>query len=177
MGTDSVKFFDKIMADQILAMVQEEFIGFLEENQAALQHNSSIVNPVVFAMAQHNRPVADTVRRLLATEFSLSTLKTAVAQDFAFGKEEINLDYWGCYAEVLGDHPPGSISSLDYLPEQPEETFLLLRSEHVELMTTSLQEHINDLTIMDQGQIKKLEEWSRLCAARPGYYVAYLFDF
>jgi hypothetical protein len=177
MGTESVKLFDKIIADQILAMDQEELVRFLDQNLPELQHKSLIINPVVFAMAQHKTSVADTVGRLLATEFTLPTLRAELAQDFAFGSEEIKLDYWGCYAEAFTGHPAESISSLDYLPEQQDETFLLLRPEHVELMTSSLRQHLDDLTLMNGKQIEKLEEWTRLCATRPGYYIAYLFDF
>src|ERR1044071_7676795 len=56
----------------------------------------------------------------------------------ALGDEEIYLDYWGCYAEVFDGHPEGSISSLDYLPDEEDETFLLLRPEHVDRMIKSL---------------------------------------
>lgn len=76
MGTDSLKLFNKTLADQMLAMGREPLV--------------------------------------------------------ALGDEEIYLDYWGCYAEVFDGHPEGSISSLDYLPGQEEEIFLLLRPDHVD---------------------------------------------
>ena len=177
MGTDSVKLFDKILADQILAMDQQDLVGFLEKNLGELQHKPFVLNPVFFEMTEHNTSVSETVARVLATECNLSDLKVEIAQDFGFGNEEIHLDYWGCYAKVFRGHPEGSISSLDYLHEELEETFLLLRPEHVKQMTKSLREHIDDVTVMDLEAIEKLERWTDLCVTRTGYYVAYLFDF
>ena len=81
-------------------------------------------------------------------------MKSDLAQDFAFGVEEILLDYWGCYPEVFGDHPEGSISSLDYLPDEEEERFLLLRPEHVDKMILSLREHLSDLRVMIKYRTK-----------------------
>ena len=121
MATDSLKLFDKTLADQMLAMGREPLI--------------------------------------------------------ALGDEEIHLDYWGCYAEVFDGHPEGSISSLDYLPGEAEETFLLLRPNHVDQIVKSLSEHMDDLSIMDKERVRKVERWRDFCAANPGYMVAYLFDF
>lgn len=121
MATDSLKLFDKILADQILALGRE--------------------------------PLS------------------------AFGDEEIHLDYWGCYAKVFDGHPEGSISSLSYSPEHEEETFLLLRPDHVDQIIKSLYDHIDDLSVMDKEQIEKLERWRDFCAANPSHMVAYLFDF
>jgi hypothetical protein len=121
MGTDSLKLFDKTLADQMLAMGRDPFI--------------------------------------------------------AMGDEEIHLDYWGCYSEVFDGHPEGSISSLDYLPDEEEETFLLLRPDHVDQIVKSHYNHMDDLSIMDKEQVGKVERWRDFCIANPGHMVAYLFDF
>ena len=121
MGTDSLKLFNKTLADQILATGHD--------------------------------PLS------------------------AFGDEEIFLDYWGCYAEVFDGHPEGSISSLDYLPEEEDETFLLLRPDHVDQMVRSLYNHLDNLSVMNKGQIEKIERWRDFCIANPNYMVAYLFDY
>lgn len=116
-----------------------------------------------------NREIAD---RILATHPD----EPELIHELAFSKDEILMDYWGCYARVFAGHPAGSISSLDYLPEQQEEIFLLLRSEHVDQMIKSLREHANDLTVMDEQQIARLEQWRDLCATDHNYLVAYEFD-
>lgn len=95
----------------------------------------------------------------------------------ALGVEEIYLDYWGCYSHVFQGHPEGSISSLDYVSGEEEETFLLLRPEHVDLMVRSLYEHADDLSVMNQEQIAQVERWRDFCAANPSHLVAYMFDF
>jgi hypothetical protein len=95
----------------------------------------------------------------------------------AFGDEELFLDYWGCYAEVFDGRPDGSISSLDYLPDEEEETFLLLRPDHIGQIIRSLRDHLDDLNIMDKEKIDKVESWKEYCRANPDYWIAYLFDF
>ena len=121
MATDSIKLFNKTLADQIVATGQE--------------------------------PLS------------------------AFGDEEIYLDYWGCYVEAFDGHPEGSISSLDYLPDEEEETFLLLHPQHVDRIIKSLRKHINELTVMNKEQVEKIEKWRDFCLENPGYMVAYIFDY
>ena len=92
-----------------------------------------------------------------------------------------SLDYWGCWAEVFGDYPEGSISSLDYLSagtEEPEEElFILLKPEHVDQMIKSLYEHIDDLRVMGKSELKKVVEYRDICEANPEYWVAYFIDY
>lgn len=177
MGTDSIKLFNKTLADQILAMEREPLTRFLEENIGILKPQDFTLNPVLFEMEQSGDSVSNVIEKLLSNESTLTGLKSEVAQDFALGDEELHLDYWGCYAEVFDGHPEGSISSLDYLPEQEEEVFLLLRPDHISQITKSLHNHINDLSIMDKEQIEMVERWRDFCANNPIYMVAYLFDF
>jgi hypothetical protein len=177
MGTDSVKLFHKALADQIMAMERDVLTRFLEENIGILKQKPSTLSLVVFEMERSGGSVSDAVESLLSGEQSLPELKADVAQDFAFGDEEIYLDYWGCYSEVFQGNPEGSISGLDYLPDQEEETFILLRPEHVDLMIESLREHADDLSVMDEGDVERLEGWRDFCAANPSYMVAYLLDY
>ena len=177
MGTDFVKLFNKALADQILAMGQEPLTSFLEENISALQQKPATLSLVLLEMEQKGSSVSDSVERLLSVEQTFSQLRAEVAQDFAFGDAEIYLDYWGCYAHVFSDHPDLSISSVDYLPDQEEETFLLLRPQHIAQMIASLREHGDDLTVMSIDDIKKLEEWMNFCVADPRYMLSYHFDY
>jgi hypothetical protein len=177
MGTDSIKLFNKSLADQILAMGREELVRFLEENIGSLQQKLSLLNLVLFEMKKNGGSVSDSVECLLSGEQTFTQLSADVAQDFAFGDAEIYLDYWGCYAHVFDGHPESSISSLNYLPDQDEETFLLLRPEHLDQMIESLRKHVNDLSVMMKRDIETLEQWRNFCVADPRYMVAYQFDY
>lgn len=175
MGTDSIKLFNKALADQILTMEGEPLIGFLEDNIGILKQKDSL-NSLLYEVEQSGSSVSDAVNRLLSEEFTLTGLKLEVIDDFAFGNEEIYLDYWGC-SIVFDGYPEGAISSLDYLPEQEEEIFILLYPKHLDQMIKSLYDHINDLTIMGTEEIEKVEKWRDYCAANPNYMVAYMVDF
>jgi hypothetical protein len=177
MGTDSVKLFNKALADQILAMEQASLVHFLKENIETLKQKAFTISLIVFEMKENGGSVSDAVGNLLSGEQTFANLRADVAKDFGFSDEEIYLDYWGCYSHVFSGHPEGSISSLDYLPNQVEEIFLLLRPEHVDQMTKSLHEHADDLRVMKAVDIERLEEWRDIGAADPGFMVAYHFDF
>ena len=177
MGTDSVKLFNKALADQILAMEQATLVHFLEEHIDTLKQKTFTISLIVFEMKESGGSVSDAVGSLLSGEQTFTNLRADVAQDFGFGDEEIYLDYWGCYSHVFSGHPEGSISSLDYLPNQLEEIFLLLRAEHVDQMIKLLHEHADDLKVMKASDIERLEEWRDLCTTNPRYMVAYHFDF
>ena len=177
MGTDSVKLFNKAVADQILAMEQAPLVQFLEENIDALRNKECTLSFILFEMEQNGGSVSDAIGRLLSGKQTFAEMKADVAQDFGFDDEEIHLDYWGCYSHVFNGHPEGSISSLGYLPNQEEEIFLLLRPEHVYQMLESLDDHSDDLRVMKVSDVQRLERWRDLCAADPRYMVAYHFDY
>lgn len=96
----------------------------------------------------------------------------------AFENEEIYLDYWGSYAKVFSQTAPvGAISSYEYLPDEEEELFLLLRAEHLDQIIKSLNKHSSNLDVMKKEDIRQLQSWKNLCAQNSNYLVAYLFDF
>src|SRR5215510_4533964 len=152
MGTDSVKLFNKALADQILGMDQEALVLFLESNIDVLKQKAFSLSPIVFDLEQNGGSVSDAFERLLH-EQTITQVTADLAQNFGFADEEIYLDYWGCYAHLFVGGPEGSISSLDYLPDQEEEVFLLLRPDHVAEMIKSLREHANDLRILSEESI------------------------
>lgn len=174
MGTDRVNLFDKTLGDRILAMDQDSLVRFLEEHSETL--SNKVYTGYVADVAARSS-IAEAVETVLREDSSLGSLKGSVLLDFAMSDEEIMLDYWGCYAHVFSGHPAGSISSLDYLSDEEEETFLLLLPNHVDQMLESLKEHMHDVTVMRQTDIDHLNEWKQLCAANPNYRIAYFFDF
>jgi hypothetical protein len=85
MGIDSIKLFDKTLADQILAMERQSLTRFLEGNIGVLRQKDFTLNPVLYKMEQTGGSVSDALESLLSDEYTLTGLKTEVAQDFAFG--------------------------------------------------------------------------------------------
>jgi hypothetical protein len=177
MGTDYVRLFNKKLADAILAMDVGSLTQFLEDNIGTLRSKRLNYSPIVFDLETEGGSIADSLGRLLSTDYTLTGLKTEIALDFAFGDEEIYLDYWGCYAENLADDLDGAISCLDFLPDEEEEHFILLRPKHVDRMLRSLREHSGELRVMDKEDVEKLARWRDFCAANPDYMIAYQIDF
>jgi hypothetical protein len=181
MGTDSVKLFNKTLSDRILGMTKSGVIRYVEENLESLKEieksGGFVHSLVLFEMNNGAGFVAQAVERLIAEGNPLKQLKDELIHDFAFGEERIYLDYWGCYAEVFteGD-PKGSLSSMKYFGYE-EDLYLFLKPSHVDRMTRSLKEHLNDLRIMGEAEIERLEYFRDFCAGHPGYWVAYLHDF
>jgi hypothetical protein len=94
----------------------------------------------------------------------------------AWGEEEIFLDEWGCFEQVFGARPSGSISSRDLLQSEAEGTFLLLRAEHVEQIIEALRNHLGELRVTTGGQLDTLEKWRDLSLANHRHMVAYIFN-
>jgi hypothetical protein len=94
----------------------------------------------------------------------------------AWGEEEIFLDYWGRYDQVFAERPNDSISSRELLQPEEEGTFLLLQSEHVDLIIKSLYSHIDELNVMTKEQLGTLEKWKSLSLANHRHMVAYIFN-
>jgi hypothetical protein len=106
-----------------------------------------------------------------AQEKELAIFDECHSEDFIY------LDYWACYVDVFdGTDPPESISGKQLLPELQEEIFVLLLPQHVDLMLLSLKQHENELVVMADDRIAKLETWRDLCISDKRFLVAYHFD-
>lgn len=181
MGTDRVKLFNKTQSDQILGLTRVGLVHFVENHLDELRHKEkngeSVDSVILLELKEKGGSVAQAVDRLIAEKNPLKQLKEELISDFAFGKEEIYLDYWGCWAEVFDQtHPKGSISSLKYLGHE-EELYLFLKPPHVDQMIQSLKKHVNELRVMKQKDIERLEYFRDFCLGHSGYWVAYHFDF
>ena len=89
MGTDSVKLFNKAVADQILAMEQAPFVQFLEENINVLRNKECTFSLILFELEQNGGSVSDAIRRLLSGEQTFTEMKAEVAQDFCCSPEHV----------------------------------------------------------------------------------------
>ena len=180
MGTDSVKLFNKTQADQIFGLAKLGLIQFVEIHLDELRHREKAVgfvhSQILFQLKEKGGSVAQAINQLMAEKISLRHLKEELVSDFAFGTEEILLDYWGCWAEVFHERPAGSISSRKYLGDE-EERYVFLLPAHVSQMIQSLKKHADDLSVMKKADIERLEYFRDFCQGHPGYWVAYIFDF
>jgi hypothetical protein len=181
MGTDRVRLFDKAVADRVLAMEREELEAFVSEKLNTLRTNATYASELFYLMDKEQLPVQDAIERLVSEGFrgtspaqALAALRANLALDAALGSEEIAVDYWGCYTEVLLS-ANGMLSCVDYMGME-EEIFLLLAPEHVDLMLASLDAHVSELSIMRPEHVARLRRWRSECAANPNFRVAYFLD-
>jgi hypothetical protein len=182
MGTDRVRFFDKGIADRVLAMDREALEAFASENVTALRAKDGYAGLLFYLMDTKGLSLRDGIERVLTDESSGKPLPEAFAQfradvalDAALGDEEIAVDYWGCFTEVLLS-AQGMLSCVDYMGME-EEVFLLLNAGHVDLMLASLDAHRSELQIMRPEQVAHLRRWRDDCAGNPNHRVAYFLDF
>src|SRR5712692_7121602 len=121
MGTDYLQLFNKEVADKILAMELEPMTQFLELNIEFLKRKNRetiLRSSVQFVMAEAGCSTKEAIATLLERDEKLSEIRVSLALDSGFSTERISLDYWGCYAEVFDGSPEGSISCLEYLPNE-----------------------------------------------------------
>jgi hypothetical protein len=182
MGTDRVRFFDKGIADRVLAMDRQALEAFVAENVTALRVRDGYASLLFYLMDKKGLSLRDGIERVLSDgppskplAQAFAQFRTDVALDAALGDEEIAVDYWGCFTEVLLS-AQGMLSCIDYMGME-EEVFLLLNSGHVDLMLVSLDAHRSELQIMRPEQVARLRRWRDDCAANPNHRVAYFLDF
>jgi hypothetical protein len=80
MGTDSIKLFNKTLADEILAMEREPLTRFLVKNLDAFRRKKFCFNAVLLEVDQNGGSVPNVVERLLTEEYTLAELKAEVAR-------------------------------------------------------------------------------------------------
>jgi hypothetical protein len=182
MGTDRVQFFDKGIADRVLAMDREALEAFVSQNVNALREKDGHAGLLFYLMGKKGLSLRDGIERVLSDGPPFKPLAQAFAQfridvalDAALGDEELLVDYWGCYVETLMS-AKGMLSCTDYMGMK-EQVFLLLGPEHVDLMLASLDSHGSELTIMRPEHVAHLRRWRDDCAANPNHRVASFLDF
>src|SRR5689334_16516495 len=153
MGTDYIKLFNKHLADQLLIMDLDSLTRFIEENISILREKEDGIgySCLLCVVDETDSSVKESLNHLLSTDYSFTDLRRNIALDFAFGEEDVYLDYYGCWVEVFRDEPEGIIHSTEYLHETEGELwFTLLKPSHVDQIIQSLRKHLDDLTIMNQ---------------------------
>jgi len=171
MGADGVSLFDKRLCDEIISLAPANMPAFVEAHLASLHDLSEFK----CGFAQ-DVPANVRLTQLREQGRRDEELKADLADHLCVSSNRLTVDYWGCYAEVFssGD-PPGSIPDYTLFPHIKQQGYLLLRPEHVERMLASLEEHRQELRVMQEPQLAQLRRWKIQCIEDPAQMVAYFY--
>ena len=175
MGTDTLKLFDRQVAESILAMDRNALAQYLDSRAEELRKCPAFTLPGHLLEFVRSENPSLYLNELLGGGLSLDELKADIVYHIAFGDEEIFLDYWGCFAEVLGGDPDQPLDGTEYLPALEEPGFCLLSVRHVDQILASLQVHRHELQV--DTDLDLLAAWRERVAGEPAVCVAYVFDF
>jgi hypothetical protein len=172
MGADRLCLFDKSLCDEIVGLEGAGMADFVERYLSRLGEFS------IFRCGfDSSVPAGTRLSELTQGGDTEDSLRITLVHELCMLKPAITLDYWGCYIEAFhGVNPPGAISDLLLFPQQPEETFLLLRAGHLDQILLSLDDHADELSIMTADTVQQVREWRDFCGKHTDRMVAYLFD-
>jgi hypothetical protein len=171
-GADWVRLFDKRLCDEIVSLNSDTLPEFVQAQLPKLGQYD------LFRLGFGDEiPAEERLRKFKCDGITEHQLKEILVRSLCVIGREIQLDYWGCYAEVFSKDPPDSIPDTALFPYKTETLFLLLRSEHLDRMLTSLQAHRRDVWVMKESDILRLRSWRDRCSGDSNMMVAYFFDF
>jgi hypothetical protein len=178
MGTDSIRLFNKQLADSIMGMHYVEFTDFLKERITSLKRIDFPRSAFLYEIENADEFNADHFDRTGFLQRAFEERENLVI-DLCLSEEEVYLDYWGTnYGAFDATVPEGAIPIEEFLPSFEEESFLLLlEPTHIEIILRSLERHRDELTVMDDDAIERLREMKDRCTNNPEMTVAYIFDF
>jgi hypothetical protein len=203
MGTDNVELLDRRTAEVIVRGAEVDLITLLESRTRPLAAppvwrdywdagSESIQEfPRETTLTERLRVITSGGREMVEIKHEL--IRELCTSDW------LHLDYWGCKAGVFGPgDPPGSTTWEDFIspmfpgaaPEPPVhhdddgsvlwvETSgrYLLTSANTEAMILSLRSHSQDVTVMSEADVAKLERWHGFCMSHPDFCVVYQIDY
>lgn len=172
MGADWVCLFDKRLCDEIISLAPANIPAFVESHLSALHDLSE------FKLGfRQEVPATTRFTQLRQEGRSDEELKADLVDHLCVSSDRLTVDYWGCYVEVFpsGDLP-GSIPDYRLFPHIKQQNYLLLLPEHVDRMLASLEEHRNEVRVMQEPQLAQLRQWRMKSVEDPGWMVAYFYD-
>ncbi|MGA2654093.1 MAG: hypothetical protein ABSF28_26530 [Terracidiphilus sp.] len=172
MSTDWVCLFDKRLSDEILSLATADLADFLQPRL----HELASFSEFICGFAEEI-PAPVRLSQLRQQGRTEEQLKCDVVQSLCISSDPLYLDYWGCYAEVFIGDPPGSIPESELFPHLKEQRYLLLRSDHVDLMLASLESHRAEVVVMSDANVSLLRNWRDQCGQDTGKMVAYFFSY
>jgi hypothetical protein len=172
MGADWLCLFDKRLCDEIISLASANLPAFVESHLSALNDSSEF-------KCGFSEEISASIRLTQLREQGRTDdeLKADLVDHLCVSSDRLTADYWGCFAEVFvsGD-PPGSIPDYKLFPHIKQQGYLLLLPQHVDRMLTSLEEHRDEMRVMQEPQVAQLRQWRTRCVEDPGCMVAYFFD-
>ncbi len=172
MGADWVCLFNKRLCDQIILLAPANIPAFVESHLSVLRDASEFK----CGFAQ-DVPASVRFRKLQEQGRTYEELRAGLAEHLCVSSDRLTIDYWGCYAELFASGDPlGSIPDYKLFPHIEQQSYLLLRPEHVARMLASLEQHRQELRVMQEPQLAQLRRWKLQCVEDSGYMVAYSYD-
>jgi hypothetical protein len=181
MGTDGLSLFNRAMADLIHSLPTNELIDLFADKLPQLREHPTPFPPMVIrTIDAYEGTPRQWLEQHIRNDVERQEFVTRFALEFVLGREEIHLDYWGCWAEVFEEEEPdGIVDTRQYLGTEPdyEEDAILLPIAGVESILNSLRAHQEELSVMNTHDIERIESWRVLCLTDPSYMIAYRHDF
>jgi hypothetical protein len=172
MGTDWVSLFDMGKCEEIRKLNPGEFSNFIEKNWNSVHPYS-----LLLCGFREEVPIGTRLAHLRDQDFTDESLKLNLVASFCVSEGQVHLDYWGCFAEVFGANPPGSIAENELFPGVEEWNYILLTSDHVSKILDSLALHENELRVTSRAGVATIREWHSACVRNPRLLIAYFFDY
>jgi hypothetical protein len=108
------------------------------------------------------------------------SLRVEIAWAAGTVSNELRIDYWGCFVEVLMklDVERTCETNLVLDPDDLDGAHVyFLEAAHADEMIRSLRAHWSEVTVMKEPQLQRLVEFRDGCASNPGLRIAYHIDF
>ena len=193
MGTDYLQLLDRRTTQVIVNATESDLAALVDMR-------STFVGPPVWQTYWDEKQQvlvefpfgtspAQRLRMMLECGYSMDDVKHDLVHDFCVGGG-LNLDYWGCWAEVFSAHdPPGSITWEEFIASirdvssefsneaQGASGRYLLSHEDVSTILRSLEGHFQELSIMAQCDLDRLRGWQVFTDKHPETCILYQMDF
>ena len=203
MGTDNVELLDKRAAEIIIHGSKADLIALVEARTRPIIGPPvwrEYWDAARESMQEFSREVKveDRFKAIATSAREIAAIKSELIRELCTS-DWLYLDYWGCTAEVFGGvDPPGATKWEEFVapmfPDGPPEPPVhydedgsvlwietsgryLLSSSDTNAMIASLRKHVQDLSVMCEADIAKLERWHHFCAAHPDFCVVYQIDY
>ncbi len=203
MGTDNVALLDRRTAEVIIRGTETDLITLVESRtrpfaDPPVWRNYWDAGSKSIQQFPQETTVAERLKVITSGGTELVETKEELIRELCTG-DWLYLDYWGCTAGVFdGVDPPGSTTWEDFtspmFPDGPPDPSVhrdddgailwvetsgryLLSSSNTGAMILSLRNHSQDLTVMSNAHIEKLERWHNFCIRQPDFCVVYQIDY